>query len=386
MAQVTTQVTSYTGDSYDINPLVPAKRSIADLIDMIDPKDTPLVKFLGIGETGQGGMNKAQQFRIQNWPSTMYSWLEDTLAPLSTALAASVTTTTTAITVDNANYLRPGDLLEVDDELILVTAVSSDSATVTRDYAGTSAASHTTQTVNIVSRAMVEGADSDTDLYTQVVDLYNYTQIFEGQIKVSRSQNKLAKYGMGAEWDYQVQKRFVEQVRLLEKTLFYGRRDAGSSTTPRTMGGFRQYISTNTASLSSAALTQKDLEDKIQSAWEYGGMPDLIVCNGWVKRKISSFYAGAVRTTRTEGTGGVVIDNIETEFGTLGMLMSRWCPSDELYVLSSEYVGILPFDPFFDEPLAKDGDYEKGHIVGEYGFVVKNEKSHAHIIGISTSS
>jgi hypothetical protein len=128
------------------------------------------------------------------------------------------------------------------------------------------------------------------------------------------------------------------------------------------------------------------LEDKIQSAWEYGGMPDLIVCNGWVKRKISSFYAGAVRTTRTEGTGGVVIDNIETEFGTLGMLMSRWCPSDELYVLSSEYVGILPFDPFFDEPLAKDGDYEKGHIVGEYGFVLKNEKAHAHITSISTSS
>lgn len=189
-----------------------------------------------------------------------------------------------------------------------------------------------------------------------------------------------------------MKKRFQEQVRLLEKTLFDGVRNVGTNQTasstldPRGMGGFRTFITDNTASLSSGPLTQKDLEDQIQACWTDGGNPDLIICNGWVKRKISSFYAPYVRTTRAENQGGVTIDQVETEFGTLNILMSRWCPSSQLYIVSSEYVGILPYDEFFDEPLAKTGDYERGQVVGEYTLVVKNDKAHARIMSISTTS
>ena len=99
-----------------------------------------------------------------------------------------------------------------------------------------------------------------------------------------------------------------------------------------------------------------------------------------------SFYASPVRTARTEKTGGVVIDQIETEFGVLGVLMTRWCPSTELWIVSTDYIGVLPFDEFFDEPLAKTGDYMRGQIVGEYTFVCKNDGAHARITGISTNS
>ena len=398
MAQVSGIRTSYSGASYSVNPLVPQKRAIADFIDMIDPRDVPLLKYLGISDKGAGGVNKASKFRLLNWPQTQYQWLNDTLAPLTTLLSADATvaTATAAATqtvlMYDATSIRTGDVIHIDGELIHINSFvpSTKTATWSRFYGGTNHTGSnvlaTDAAVEIISRARVEGADSDTDYTTQVADEYNYTQIFQAEIKVSRSQNKLDQLGMSSEYDYQVRKKFQEQLRLLEKTLFRGYRNAGSATLARSMGGFKQFITDNTASLASAPLTQKDLEDKIQACWEDGGMPDLIICNAWAKRKISSFYAGSVRTTRTENTGGVVIDNIETEFGTLGMLMSRWCPSTEIFIVTSEYLGVLPFDAFFDEPLAKDGDYEKGQIVGEYGFVVKNDKAHAMLTTISTTS
>lgn len=402
MAQVTGARTSYDGGSYTIVPLTPQKRAIADLIDIIDPMDVPVLKYFGIGDSGAGGMSKVSQFRIQNWPSTRVEWLEDTMAPLTTTITASMAATnataTLAIVAGNANYLRPGHVIKIDDERLLVRIVSSDSATVTRMWGGTAtnvntSASHAASAVvEIVGNARDEGDESDADFTTQVAAPYNYTQIFQAEVKVSRTQNKISQFGISAEYDYHVQKRFKEQVRLLEKTLFDGARNAGTNQTasntldPRAMGGFRTFITDNTASLSSGPLTQKDLEDQIMACWSDGGNPDLIICNGWVKRKISSFYAPYVRTVRTEATGGVTIDQVETEFGTLNILMSRWCPSSQLYVVSTEYVGILPYDEFFDEPLAKTGDYERGQVVGEYTLVVKNDKAHARIMSISTTS
>ena len=396
MAQVAGTRYSYSDAAYSINPLSPQKRAIADMIDMIEPKEVPLLKYLGIGEKGSGGGSKASKFRITNWPSTRVQWLEDTLAPISSTLAetmaATNATATLQLTFGAANYWRHGDVLLVDNERLFVETISGISATVQRLFGGSAVqdtTSHATSAVvTLIGRARDEGATSEADYTTQVVDKYNYTQIWQAEVKVTRTQNKMMNYGMGAEYDYQLSKKFVEQLKLLEATLYNGVRLAGSATTnvPRSMGGLKTFITTNTASLSSAALTQKDLEDKIQQAWVAGGNPNLIVCNAWVKRKISSFYAPYVRTTRTESTGGVTIDTIETEFGTLEILMDRWCPSTELYILSPEYIGILPFDPFFDEPLAKTGDFMAGQIVGEYTMIVKNDTAHARLIGISTTS
>lgn len=404
MAQLTGARTSYDGGSYTVVPLTPQKRAIADLIDIIDPYDVPVLKYLGIGDMGAGGMSKVSQFRIQNWPNTRVEWLEDTLNVLTTTMGSSVVATnvTTSVngtfTVAAANILRPGHVIKVDNERMLVRSVSSDSVTANRMWGGTAtnwntSASHAVAAVvEIISNARDEGDESDADYTTQVAAPYNYSQIFQAECKVTRTQNKISQFGISGEYDYEVQKRFKEQVRLLEKTVFHGARAVGTSQTAagtldaRSMGGLDWFITDNTASLSSGPLTQKDLEDQIQACWTDGGNPDLIICNGWVKRKISSFYAPYVRTTRTEATGGVTIDQVDTEFGTLNILMSRWCPSAQLYIVSSEYIGILPYEEFFDEPLAKTGDYERGQIVGEYTLVVKNDKAHARLTSISTTS
>jgi len=74
-------------------------------------------------------------------------------------------------------------------------------------------------------------------------------------------------------------------------------------------------VTTNTTDLNGATLTQDNLEDSIQAAWGYGGKPNVIICNAFNKRLISSWYAPFVTTERSERTGGVVINKLETEFG-----------------------------------------------------------------------
>lgn len=362
------------------------KRAIADMIDMISPTDVPLLKFLGIGEKGQGGRSKVKTFRIMNWPSTKVEWLEDELAPLSTTTGGTMSSDTTAMTIGDAYYLRQGHVILIDSEYILVTSVSSDSQTITRNWGGTQATHASGATVTVVGNAHVQGEDSAASTTMDVTAPYNYTQILEDQVKISRTQQKILQYGVNDEYDYQVDKKFKEQLRLLEKALFYGQRQVGSATASAGMGGLPTFVTDNTTAMADAALTRKAFDDAVQAAWEDGGTPDLVVCNAWVKRKITSFYEPNVRTTRLEKRGGVTISEVETEFGVLQVLMDRWCPSTSLYILQSEYVGVLPFDPFFEEPLAKDGDYTLGHVVGEYTLVVRNDKAHALISGISTTA
>ena len=360
----------------------PQRRAIGDMIDVIDSSEVPGVKFFGL----DGAPSK---FRIVNWPSTKVEWLEDELAPLTDALNGSITSDATTITVVDGSKFKPGDVALIHAEYIWVSAAntSTNVITATRDFGGTQATHADAAVVTIVSNARLEGADADYG--RAMVDIaapYNYTQIFQDDVRVTRTQDKMSQYGIDNEYDYQVAKRFKEQLRLMNKSLYVGIRGAGSATTPRSMGGLETFITDNTSSLSSAALTQKALEDAIQSAWEDGGTPDTILCNGWVKRKISSFYAPHVRTERSEKRGGVMIDYVDTEFGTLQIVMDRWCPSSKLYIVSAEYVGFLAFEPFFDEELAKTGDSRKGQVVGEYTLVAKNDKAHALISSISTSS
>jgi len=382
MAEIAGQRTTYSDTT-------PHKRAVADLIDIISPYDIPFLKYMGIGPKGSGGQSKVKQFRIVNWPHTKVEWLEDELQSLSTTLAASITSDTTEITISAANRLREGHVILVNGsggEYMIVTSASSDSATVTRNRGGTQATHASAATVEVVGNAHEEGEDSVASVTMDISAPYNYTQIFEDQVKVSGTHQVIQQYGLDNEYDYQLAKKFKEQMRLLELSVFHGQRDAGGSSEARGMGGLDTFITDNTSTRSGGALTQKTLEDAIQSAWEDGGQPDLVICNAWAKRKISGFYAGSVRTERDEKRGGVTISEVETEFGVLKVLMDRWCPSEKLWVVQSEYIGMLPLREVFDEELAKSGDYKLGHLVGEYTLVVKNDKAHASIAAISTTS
>lgn len=365
------------------------KRVIADVIDIIDPRDVPIIKYFGLN--GSPG-----KFDIVNWPSFKVEWLQDTLVPMETTTDGAWADDWTTLPLTATTMFKTGDILEVygavggvyEYNRVRVSSITAGvSATVDPDYDGANPSGEVASgaTVKIVGSARTEGADADYERsFTDVTSDYNYTQIFQDDMTVTRSADKIAQYGKASEWDYQAAKKLPELMRQMERTFYRGVRF--QSGTIRSMGGLDHFISTNATALSGAALTAKDIHDLMQSCWDGGGNPNLLICNAWLKRKISDMFEGFVRTTRNESTGGVTIDTIVTEFGELDILMDRWCPADQLYIVETKYIGFLPFDPFFWEKLAKTGDAEKGQVVGEYVLVVKNEAAHGMLTGVSTSS
>lgn len=371
------------------------KKVITDAIDIIDPRDVPVIKYFGLdGDPGQ--------FDIVNWPGTKVYWLSDDLTTIDTAIASNWATdwTTLNVTAGTGKYFKPGDLLRVygavggtyEENIVRVESISTDALTVDPNYDGSNPTGEVAASgsdIKLIGSARKEGEDADYErTITDVSEAYNYTQIFQDDLKISRTQQKIAQYGKAGEWDYQAAKKLPELMRQMARTFYYGVRAEDNTTGAgiRSMGGLHQFISTNTSDLSSAALTRKDIHDMMQDCWDQGGNPNLLICNAWAKRKISDMFEGYVRTTRNESTGGVIIDTIATEFGELDILMDRWCPTDRLYIVESQYIGFLAYDPFFWETLAKTGDADKGQVVGEYTLVVKNEEAHGMIYGISTSS
>ncbi len=361
---------------------VPNKRMVTDRILMIEP--VKIKTWLRLGQD-------VGKFSMVNQDRKNYQWLEDTFVPESTTMnGTNMTDSTTndTFTPNSLTLFQPGDIIEALDELMWVSAVSSGIPTVTRGYGSTTATFHANSaTLNLVSRARIDGDDADDSPSVEVSSSSNYTQIFQRTIQVARTKEKENMYGISSLMDRMIEKRTTEIMMYLNKLPYFGKKYVGTAAAARTAGGFRAFITDNLTTVV-GALTRKDIDDTLQNIFDDGGEPSLIICGGWAQRKLNDFYEGFVETVRSEKVGGIRIQRLLHPItGTeLDILVDRACPTDELWILSPENIAYYPFDPLFYEALAKDGDSDKGEVVGEYGFVVRYDKSHGLVQSFSTSS
>lgn len=363
------------------------------MIHLLAWTDTPLLNKLGL--------DNASKFKLVNWPNTKFEWIEDEMPARSGTINEALDSSETGVDVQTGegDLLKTGDIIKVDDELMYVVSVATDTATVTRGYGGTTAASHNDDTPwQRVTIARLEGAQATTGYTTTVTAPYNYTQILSEAIEITRTQKKMPTYGYSDTMAYHLSKliggdqmigsRYKAGTLpiLLENTFWYGRRQLGTKTVSRAMGGFKQFVTTNVTNLSGAALTRKHIEDKAQAIYDAGGRLDTIIVGSWLKRKISSLYEGMVRTERSEERGGSVINWIETDFGALEVMWHPRCPAGELDLVDSSRCGWLTYDSFDLYKHDTGGDSELTDVVGEFSFVLANEESHGYLYGASTTS
>lgn len=372
---------------------VTTKRTIANIIKMIDPADTPCLSYFGT--------NINTRVQMANFPNHKYEWLEDTRRVRTDQLNEALDNSETAVDVDNGDKFKPGDVILCEDEKMYISSIATNTLTVIRGWGGSTAVTHADDTaITYLFSARLEGADSDRQPYTVATAPYNYSQILHHEILLSGSEmNATSRYGISDKYKYEIMKALGglgggngtkgnagDLMLDLEKTFFYGSRVQRTSSVAGAMGGVETFVTTNVKDLSGASLDPKTFEDYVQAAWSYGGKPNVVVVNDVGHRKLTSFYAGSVRTERSEATGGVVITKILTHFGELDILLNRWCPRDNLYILQKDLVGWCTLRNWTTELLAKTGDFEKSQIVGEFGFVVCNEKAHAVIKNMSITS
>lgn len=364
------------------------KRSIADAIFMIDWKAAPLLNIFGI--------NSASKFQLVNWPSTKCEIIEDTMSPYTSALSSGVnsSTTTIPVTSNTGAYFRQGDIILIDSEQMLVTSVSSDNLTVaTRPYGSTTAASHSSAAVvTLVTRAMPEASDYTTGHTTTTTQPYNYTQIISEAVKVSKTEQAMSKYGVSDTLDYQVGKLFAtggqmgKLPQLLQRTFYWGQRVQRSASNYGSMGGFGTFVTTNVTNLSSATLQKSDIHTKIRQIRDAGGEATHIITGSWGMEKITAMYEGSVRTTIDEKRGGSSITMIRTPHGEVEAVYDWMCPAGYMYIVNKDKIGWFPMRAFDTNDVREQGDYFVQDVVGEYTFMLANEKSHGLIYGFDTSS
>jgi hypothetical protein len=380
-----------TGTRTTYTDTAPIKRVVGDIIQMIDWTEAPLLRRFGV--------NNENKFRMVNWPGTKYEWLEDTMSARETTLAAELAQAAGTATMTDGTIFKTGDILKIGDELIYVTSVAGNVATIVRGFAGTSDVLHTNgSAVELATIARLEGADYTTGHTTSVSNPVNYTQIISEAVKVTGSEQVNSKYGVNDTMAYHLSKLMGgsngmgEKFRagklpiLLQKTFYNGHDAAGTATTARAMGGFEEFVTTNVTDLNSAKLERHHIEDLFQDIYENGGDPDTIITGAWLRRKLTSFYEGLITTSRSETRGGSRIDTVMTDFGELEIVYDRWCPPGKLYIVDSDKLGWVTYRPFavYDRP--SSGDYMVKEILGEYGFVLVNQLAHGYIKNASTTT
>lgn len=372
---------TYSGQLNTYSQTVPDKRMVTDRILMTNPLN--ILTYLRLG-------TDIEKFNMVNREGKMYEWLEDTYNATTETLASGLSsgTTTTTCTITTAALHQPGDVWLIDDEQVWTSAVSGTTLTITRGWGSTTAATHAdASTMTLVSRARIDGDDADNSPDTEVTSGYNYTQILQRTIEVTRTKEKLAEYGVDSWVERMIDKRMDELLMLLNKIPFYGKRYEGTASAARYCGGFRTFITDNLTTVA-GALEKSDIDTMLKDIYDDGGDPDLIICSPHIQTKINDFYEGFVTTDRVESIGGIKIKQLMNPISgrLIDILVDRANPTDEMWFLSSEYISFYPFDPFFYEPLSKTGDAMKGQVVGEYGLVVAHDKSHGLLSGFSTTS
>lgn len=142
-------------------------------------------------------------------------------------------------------------------------------------------------------------------------------------------------------------------------------------------------------------LTNTHIESFIQGVYDNGGMNGetaTLVVGSAQKRAITAAYATAygkaLPFNGTRNFGGVSVDTVLTDFGTLNVLLDRHCPQDMIIAASLDqiapvFLNIPGKGVFFEEPLAKTGASEQVQIYGEIGLEYGNEKAHGVLTGLA---
>ena len=383
---------SFTGKAtYSAGSTLPElAEDVADLIGIISPYETPLLDALG------DPLREAQ--------STHHEWFEDELLPNRDSVSdGSISDPLTEMDFDVANggRFRVGDQIQIQgsEELMLLTSVNNDTISVTRGYAGTTAENIVDgQVINILGNAALEGAAKPQARFTNRVRQGNYTQIFSSTVEVSGTDIAASQLGLADEMDYQKQQRLRELVRDMENTVINGGQPdnspQGSASVRRSLSGIVQRLSTNVMHTgdsgfpSGGDLDEQTINLMLRNIWENSnGNVDLIVVNGFQKRKINAFTADSRSYAPSDTKFANVVSIYESDFGVCRIVASRWIPQDAVLFLYSSRVNVLPLSgrSFHFKPMASSGDFECGELIGEYTLELKNEATHGLIRDLATS-
>ena len=222
-------------------------------------------------------------------------------------------------------------------------------------------------------------AEAKTTTYsdlTQPSRRGNFTHIITQSYRVSGTERAVAVAGMADPLQYQKSKALKQWKNNLEYALIRSTSASGSSGVARTMVGIAAVVTSHyTNRNSGTSLTEDMLLDGLQDVWEDVGQDsvcDLILAGMPLKRRISSFTAGATKYIDAADKRLVrPVEIYEADTGIVRVMAHKdvakaaATPGPMLLGLREDKWRIAYLRKPVAEARPKDGDYESGEIVGE---------------------
>lgn len=372
---------AYTGlATYDIPTQI--GEDVSDIVFRYAETETPFLDKIGMG--------------MRPATNRTHEWLTSDVRPASDALNEALDGSETAVDVDNGAYFSANQIIMVDDELMLVTSISTNTLTVVRGYGSSSAATHTdNKPVYIVSAAAEEGDDAPANRSRTRTRAANYTQIINSDtVDVSGTTRAVNTIGIADEFEEQRELSTLEAMRDLERASIYSSQHsstpAGGDDVPRTMQGLWWWPSTNAFDASSATLTEPLFFDYLRQAWKSGmKSADFMLVGSYNDYLISRF--DRTITQVPAGNNSIELGKrfIRTKYSDrpIEVILSRWMNEDEILIGDSRRCKSvnLAGRSFGFINLAKTGDSDRGYTLGEYTLEVMSEKAFMKIYNTATS-
>ena len=264
------------------------------------------------------------------------------------------------------------------------------------------------------TNAIIEGDDSSANTADPTVRLNNQLQTLRKTVSISGRAQQISTAGRADEFEYQLKKRMSELGRDLEAALTQNNAaTAGAAASAPLMASAESWLGTNRTSLgqgtaqttpgidatvgtpitaptdstTAGTLVESALKFIIRKCWDAGGDPSLVMVGSDVKQKISGSFTGiATRFRNVESKSEAQIisgaDVYVSDFGSTTIVANRFQRARTVLVIDPEYWALASLRGFKMERLAKTGDSDKAHIVGDYTLECRNEKASGKIADV----
>lgn len=225
--------------------------------------------------------------------------------------------------------------------------------------------------------SQVEGSTTDTFQSSARAEKNNICEIFKKAVSISGTANASTITGVSDLFAEEVNDRLIEMKISCEKKLINGTRNDGSLTPfVRKMDGLLSFaLPENT--VKNPTITEPKIKETVKKLWDAGMSSGTYIAmvNADLKEDIDALYDGKYSYIAQESLFGLVVSSIQTNYGTIKLVLNRHMPTDKMVVFDPAFIKISYLRQPHFELLAKTGDSINGHVIAEMTLKMLNQKA-----------
>lgn len=226
---------------------------------------------------------------------------------------------------------------------------------------------------NAEDLSAVEGSEDIVFYETARAELSNILEIFKKGASISGTAVAMK----STQFVEEVNDRLLELKINMEKKFINGLKADGSVTPfKRQLSGLIEFADATNAVSATGAVTEDTVKEVMRNLWNQDLAEGTVYAfvNADIKEQIDAIYKDRYGYSHVTTNFGLLVDSINTNYGTVHFVLSKHVPADKMVVFNDSYVDLAYLrEPHF-EPLAKTGDNVKGQVIAEATLKVGSPK------------